>query len=286
MLDGYRSNGGVAHQHSRFGWGKAMQHDSVRLYVPGFNQETDVLRQWAVKNRATPMVADPIVVRDRRRGKTIGGMANAVYDEVVDYINLNPAVRTVTLVGHSLGALYARTALMRLHRNYKNVTFHLEEVCPPAFAYGTLMHSTFWFPAGLYAVLALLWSFLIFPFSFIPGFEHIRGMKAQQFTMSHLFYNGTLTEERMERIHKRAPRDSGLTFVQLAFFYPLFARLSEVERARRAGWKGNHTITYAEFDRVFLADDTLVYATRCNVTDIRLLPSAHCPFSIQELNVL
>lgn len=280
----------------------------IAIYFPGFGQDAELLKQYAVskgyveKNieRSYCVTAHRVKNNQPRRFLSLQSLsANValIFQQVKGWIDENNGVLTkVTLVGHSLGALYASRGLNLLLKKYPHLKFDLHELPRPPFMWRAFLHTSFLMYGGFIGTLhALL--MMILNVVTLGSIVRFRGYRTPAFAVNGLFLNNLVDQTTAAHIAKHAPPDATLAFFQAALCYGFLSsfRYSEVFRARQKGWRGKHFVYAAKDDRVFRYCDIETYARDHGVEVITLEPGysngvlahmkspsqeyvTHCPF--------
>lgn len=257
----------------------------IAIYFPGFGQDAELLQRYVESKRYVRdaversycVTAHRVKHNQPRRFLSLQNLSTnlaLIFAQVQGWIDENNGVlKKVTLVGHSLGALYASQCLNLLFQKYPHVQFDLHELPRPPFVWGAFFHRSFLVYGGFVGTLHALFMMILNVVTF-GAIVQFRGYRAPGFAVNGLFLNNLVDRKTAAYIAKQAPPDATLAYLQAALCYGSFSsfRKSEVSLAREQGWKGEHFVYAAKDDRVFRYADVAAYARKHGVALIPLEP--------------
>lgn len=257
----------------------------IAFYFPGFEQDPELLKRYVTEKKYVDENIERsyfVTVHRIKDGQprrflslqTLNMNVGLMMQQLQTCIDENKSMLVkVSLVGHSLGAIYARTCLLHLQRKYPQLLFELHELALPNFAWGVFLHQSFLWYGGFFSTIHALLLLLLNVVT-LGRIVQFRGYRAPGFVANGLFLNNLADQMTADDIAKAAPPDATLAFFEAALCYGYLSSLrkSEVTRAREAGWNGKHFVYAARDDRVFRWKDIELYARKHGTDVIPLEP--------------
>jgi pimeloyl-ACP methyl ester carboxylesterase len=243
----------------------------VIVMVHGYGQSGWATWEQVAQRLASCMPNTVIVVERLGRNcedepKNIGRMT--VGEQVDDLGNIVSALgergiigsnQRISWVTHSLGDLLARTLILRDPRKAENIV----SIAPvPITPLAICLNPVFWV-GGLIAVPAVLWSVL-------TG----RGVHYPRWVVRWLFVGDRATLADFENFFGEQEGDSGWIFLQVLLFYGWGQ--SELQQARRNGWRGYSVVVRCRWDRIMSSWAMRRMVDTRHAERLANLRTAHC----------